>query len=919
MKTIDSDPEATAVANAEELNAIRFQTLEDWTPMTDLCVLKAQQDDGVESVRHAPYAKASLTYETPDRVFFTSGKTPHGCISELRSGYRLELSQRIVVDDFRGVHRMVSFRLGSQPLISLLLSFPYQTLLVHDPFGVEELSAVAIADEPLLATAQYKDNSTFDELILVFPSSITILATGQSRDPTSVASIPSLEDKAIIPINHTTAAVIDVESRLIIVAETTETGSHIQLKKRDSEESSCTFVDIGPGVSLGSEVTSMTLLRNAKSRLISMAVATADGMLYFYTLDDLGQSRNIVSLQARLNAGDDQPAACESLCVMRYQTAGIQENNPLLLCGRRDGMLDVVDLETDATEIGVSLSIRDTYTMGSGPLSVYPDEGNPGGAFVFCDSTACYVELPKRTTTNQVRVTGIWTSDPDDSSLKNEPVSAFCQLSNLHPDDDADRSIMMLFGSTLVLASIKPATAPELVLRRLPLRGTPTRIMYSESLKRLVVASTVFHTSNNESYSKRYALSSIQLVDPDSGASLLKDADGPSADSAKTLPASLRSPGQKATSMLEWVLRRDDNRKTIFIVVSAMNTHAARTTGSIVFFKVRKSSGGEFSLQYYQELQEHEPVYSTCLLGDGHSMLYCCGKELRIMKWIPSEKRFRRKTLQTFTSPLRQVSTQDSMIYITTSSSVITIFRFSQDRLTNLQDTGSLTLVKQDNKSRSALSHSIKTPIAEIITSDMHRSIATFSNPHPPDLPSSGAVIEATLPASIVRFACADLRSYRRHNSQISAADWRTIGISADGTITSFAKVDDASWRLLRFLQNLCLRDKRICPVQNRQALRRMHVEPDSTNPRYRHIDGDVLERLVKRADAEELVGEMLDAEVGREMRDYQSTEVRRERFEECASAAGMVGLQAGLDNDGDGREVVREAVRYLRRLLEVS
>lgn len=149
---------------------------------------------------------------------------------------------------------------------------------------------------------------------------------------------------------------------------------------------------------------------------------------------------------------------------------------------------------------------------------------------------------------------------------------------------------------------------------------------------------------------------------------------------------------------------------------------------------------------------------------------------------------------------------------------------------------------------------------------------------------------EAAMPRSITRLRKGNIRppwQWKGNLPGILHDD--IIGTGTDGSLYAFSVLDEQSWRLLRFVQNMCLHNKHLCPHTSDPTLRRLHLEPDMTRKTSFHVDGDILLRLLEAQQGpEECLTDMLlvkpraikDAD---ETVDFDSSEKRCERFEELA------------------------------------
>ena len=160
------------------------------------------------------------------------------------------------------------------------------------------------------------------------------------------------------------------------------------------------------------------------------------------------------------------------------------------------------------------------------------------------------------------------------------------------------------------------------------------------------------------------------------------------------------------------------------------------------------------------------------------------------------------------------------------------------------------------------------------------------NNPESVHLPSR--IREACLRNSITRFGYAPIRSpwlpsytemkrrpYHRH----------IFGVTPGGAVLEFSSLHAATWRFLRFMQNMWVRH-----LEPRSLIAHRHLEPATDHATDGHVDGDVLASLMERPDAADMLRRLLDAETvaAPSAMDYATAADRRKRFEALLEAVPM-------------------------------
>ena len=128
--------------------------------------------------------------------------------------------------------------------------------------------------------------------------------------------------------------------------------------------------------------------------------------------------------------------------------------------------------------------------------------------------------------------------------------------------------------------------------------------------------------------------------------------------------------------------------------------------------------------------------------------------------------------------------------------------------------------------------------------------------------------------------------------------------------------LNNDAWRLLRFIQNLCIHSSLICPLETKQRRLRTPAEPASEAPQDFSVNGDTLSKLCDRSDAADVLRQLLEVEprgtfsFGRQV-DSRSIADRQRRFVELVSRI------TGIDVDEDLKFAIPAALEYLQHVLE--
>ena len=200
---------------------------------------------------------------------------------------------------------------------------------------------------------------------------------------------------------------------------------------------------------------------------------------------------------------------------------------------------------------------------------------------------------------------------------------------------------------------------------------------------------------------------------------------------------------------------------------------------------------------------------------------------------------------------------------------------------------------RSDSTARAGHTH-LRVPDSNIMLATDKEStvVGLWQPPDRRNRTGASVVFEAELPTIVTRLHFVSVRPrWVPRNKELpgvvrfgnaSERELDILGSSIDGSFRQLAFLTEKAWRLLRFVQNVAARFKKICPVQDRHNAG-SHIEPTNGPARFKHVDGDILARVVSLGAAE--LESMLKAEVAsksgrKKALDFASSIARWERFE---------------------------------------
>lgn len=537
--------------------------------------------------------------------------------------------------------------------------------------------------------------------------------------------------------------------------------------------------------------------------------------------------------------------------------------------------------------VAMPLLFRQRLQIGNTTVTVSRDKTKHSRAIIHCEENLYSMEYPIDPSAASVNfplncqlpasINNIWITDPSPTFQQGD-TSTFAQGGL----GAAKGLLFAVGGSQIHMAGFLPEAEPPkpcLIPRRIPVPGTPVKLIYSDRLKKLVV---IYYTigiiqgdRNRNTAAKRSLQYHLVIIDPDA-TQLDRDA---SMSRAKSPIYS--KPGERFLGLLEWFPKIGSNIHHFFVVHTILSRRdPAESRGRILIFAASEHIGRDV-MTLKRHWDKEAPVYALAPYGE-NSILYSCGKYLCLQSLETSSSAA--GSMAKLSMPIiydlmtrgLYISVDiDEFIYVTTDGNGINIFA--------LQDEGFVRHCISE-KAREGIHHIVVPQRDLVITSQRDKTVTGLWQNAYCFLPySTEAIFEATLPGSITRFASIrrplwqqgpepDDREFPTpHDTSTFRSAFHTdedpiIGTSTNGAIYQFQIIEAESWRLLRFLQNLVMRHAEICPFGDSTLL----PDPDTYSPTSRriveaeeyHVDGDILMLWLKRGEPERTLYEILHEDV---------------------------------------------------------
>ncbi|KAL9026565.1 MAG: hypothetical protein Q9196_004787 [Gyalolechia fulgens] len=853
----DSSPMIRSNYNAGILNANvgnAFATLDLGEESNDLLIAAGEMGDGgmwyfqpreplglvgtirnwtplrdLTTTRLALPSRSSATNETATtsstgRLFACSGRGPrNGAVIEIRVGTEaVRLGPTVDIEELaeKGIDKIWALPDQSNIGIYLMLSHPTATELILLPSANDQDPQVS---------------SDMEELDL----DVKTIAAGSTAEgsiiqvtPTSINAIA--QEHGILPftskLNNATITAacfmtIPMKTTVLLSVVQEEDGFYLHHGHFGCQNDRIAFAELGEPVLLRSEA-SVVSVHWVNDRIIAF-MGTVAGTVQCYTAEP-GSS----FVPYAEHSFEDEFAVCDSLAMITTEKNSDAEADHLLVCGLRNGT--VRTLFFDGNDLDDRLSLCEKIEVGATSVQVLTDA------------------------TRSSRVI-----------LESHPLLDSVSGAVSHKQAP----------SNLLLADLSPSPGAEMVPRRLALTGTPTRITHSERLNKLIVLYTRMIVNNvspagsrRDRLPPRISKPALAFIDPDAG-DLRPESDG--IDSLDVLGAAEVKAGERFLGVMEW-FPTDGNRQYHMLVINTIikQTASEGATGRLLLLVPGVREDGQVFANLKKSVDRDAPVWCVAPYGDS-SLIYACGNQLVLQTLnMAARGRFGPEITATLHSPATYISADDKVIYVSTKGSGHHILRV---------DDGELVLVCAAASGQSEIHHLILSEYSMVMTSDRDGRVAGLWQPPEPQLSRTAPlVLEATLPSSIRRFCKLARPVWQRKFAHLEPQ--AIIGSTENGGLYQLTVLSEPAWRLLAFIQNMAMREARICPYPH-PLIQEKPIEPSTTKKQNMHVDGDILIRLLERGDAS-LLEEMLRKEPNPDFRpsDYASAHDRAERFKELVA-----------------------------------
>lgn len=881
-----------------------LRKISNWTPAIDMAAANTSRHP-----RRAlgPMNRSNERFEPQKRIFVPTGRgSNHGAITEVRLGIEASLLAETCEVE-RGLDQMWVLPDSLSGSIHFLLAYPTST----DFFSMHPA-----------------DTMQDDDHDIPIDSEARTLTAGLSEEGV-ITQVTATSIRAFQNDNFARKVAIDLENKTILKAtilRSTACGCLLLAAVKAEDEVSlrlaCIHIDgdnirvqgLGESRSLSTEPSCLSL-QEFQGEVLAF-VGSLSGTLQLFRRVNAG----LYAMAVHSLGGEFE--VCNSITMIH------NSKNSYLVCGLRSGSVNTFRLDSH-----LQLIPQEQIILGDTPVSVIRDENNRERALLVCGLAFCALEYDTATS-SKAKLTKIWISHRLQHDNSQEELVPIPQPGLRIPDGNwgfAEGHLFCNVGEYLHQVRFDDRTESRMLPSKINLDGTPSRVIYSEKLTRLIALYTtiVVRPPQRNGHHYRPGQRSLRpvfaLLKPDTELSRPYNSgirstqvlhETVSKRPANIIPMQECESGEKILGMIEW-FPYDASNKYHLLVVHTMLMHAnnREPTGRLIFYSLSLDQNGDITMRCTKIMDHRAPVYAVATY-DPTSLVYSCGNDVCLHtvdlssgtpKWLPPIS-------FSFRSRGSHISVHEHLIYVTTASESLSVLKI-EETVNKEERKTRLVFHYSDEVARNGIYHLALPAKRLILTSSKDCVVAALWMPPSSRISNSlSTIFKTDLPGSITRFRQLKCPAGQTDNSDTNSVDGRLtdpiLGSSTDGTFYQLYILDEPSWRLLRFIVNMAKRHPIICPFRNtygRAAIDapRPHIEPSAENKRHRHVDGDVLARVLEHG-AEWVLKDMLerDPEDDDKFADFDSAEARRARFQQLMSDA-----QLGHGN-------LTTVVEWIRKLL---
>jgi hypothetical protein len=854
------------------------ENLPNWASSNDIVVSKLPQSQ-------------SRSARIRDSIIVTSGREPYGTVTELRKGLEARVATYFDIEALKGMTDAWVLPNVSTSSILLLFSTPISTRIIdfdpalEEPTELDEHETTVMAlDQRTLVAGNFDNRNLVQISERCISTSANIYANFEDRSRWEAGDGKSIIAAALEPRLNCAVVV----RRGHGISELLAFKHHTQTTEEEPDDAVEGLQQLSAPLKLPEQP--LCLATTPYGDRIIGVFATVEGSLELFTLDTTASSP--LSRIESKQIVEDKQSLCDNMVLLHPTSADTNASQELLaICGLRDGSVVSVEIRAtaEALEFGQSHSTRFGYET----VRLFQQANETQRAYAFSGLDTCVLTWDGATP-QSLDIQNLWVSDRQRPQLAQGVVTT---MSMMPSSDYLSREgtvssladCLAIFSSNeLLFAAVD--NDPTVVPRQITVTGTPTRMIYAEHHRHLVCASVCTGVRSFPSdiprgppQERRQVWPVIEFIPAD------KDSVSFTFD---------LQPGERVHALLEWPFQR--NGKTYsFILVGGSRQSGSKEKGRIAMLQASNNRHWEVeNLKEARTTNFDQPVYALALY-DEMTYVACVGSSILLSRFDADERKW-----MNICAPLElahrstSLSVSGTLIHASTSGEGLITLRLDNLPSRDIDGTYSyrLTVVAQPSRSDRPLSHTIvplpdsNLALALALVSTSNRTLLGLTSPTQDVLTRhrTQLLFEATLPRSLSRLKQGSTRPLWRPAPPPGVLTSDLIGLSTDGSTTGIAILDEPLWRRLFWLQRVLEWDEHFSPHAPEIPTYGVDVEGlGSYNSRARavpigfaegskdevplfaangvneavdrHVDGDVLARVLEPSGAERLVAALRD------------------------------------------------------------
>ena len=518
----------------------------------------------------------------------------------------------------------------------------------------------------------------------------------------------------------------------------------------------------------------------------------------------------------------------------------------------------------------------------------------------------------------RVDINRIWLQDAENEGLWQTSFNALAHINSTVNWDEATISILGLADDQIHVVEIGSADEISTSPFHIRIEGTPRRILYLSQHQKLLVGYDKHHVSDSGSASqkpatpvKRYLFSHLMILDPHG-----IDPNHPEAFRSRL---TIGDSGERIFGMTNWKIELDGKKWDTIVTCTSNKKHGRIGIYSLV------GPSNEVQLYPKVEYPTPEPVFAITPY-DASTICFCEGRDLKITTRTEEDGslKFRPQPVDRLRSPAMHLTARPPFVCASTQNESFTAIQVRDQQSSN-------AIRLNSPESRNGSTHLELPEHSLILAADSDGRVdGLWHAPHDTENVTLPKLFQWKSSSHVRGFWTEPLpeRSRSREDSPITsrmaavlikddirAELYQPITASAfDGSFYRIDILDEPRWRLLKFVQNLADQHPAICPHSYAafQYYNR-NTEPDGEHPDARHIDGDILARILEGTGCGHAVATLREV-IGGEWPEPSSNQGLREPKERVQR---FIELAHEVLGPGDDKMVFEMVVDFMREIIK--